>query len=69
MRKVIMDIVFQFVIIFIGFAFAWIPMLAWNYGIHSIFPTVFPKIGYFQAFFLQLLFTGIFSRPQFHNKE
>lgn len=38
------------------FAFAWVPMLAWNYGIHVIFPQT-PVIGYFTAFWLFVAIT------------
>ena len=68
MKEILTSIIVQLVIVVVGFAFAWIPMLSWNYGIHSIFPATFPEINYFQAFWLSLLFAGIFSRPQFHNK-
>ncbi len=32
-----------------SFAFAWIPMLGWNHGIHTMWPDT-PVIGYWTAF-------------------
>lgn len=49
-------------------AVAWIPMLAWNHGIHSIFPQV-PSINYWQAFWLSNLSSWIIHRPEYKAKE
>ena len=50
-------------------AFAWLPMLGWNHGLHEVYPNLFPEISYMQTFFILMAVGGLFSRPQFHNKD
>lgn len=50
------------VMIVLGIALAWVPMLAWNHGIHSIFPSL-PEIGYWQAFWLELGLNYLLVKP------
>ena len=66
--KVVNEIAWSLILPVVGLAFAWIPMLCWNYGLHAVFPQV-PTVTYMQMFAIQLLFMSVFSRPQYHSKE
>lgn len=50
-------------------AFAWVPMLAWNNGLHSVFPTVFPKIGFWQAFWMSIFLGWVIHKPTVNTKD
>lgn len=70
MKKIITDVVTDLIRPIFTLAFAWIPMLCWNYGLHSVFPQI-PTVTYMQIFTISLLVGHIFSRPQFNtiNRE
>lgn len=53
MKKIITEIFIIPLNFLVSFAFAWVPMLAWNNGVHVVFPNT-PVIGYFTAFWLCL---------------
>ena len=54
MNEPTIKIIHALVIIPICFAFAWIPMLAWNNSVAQMFE-VLPEITYIQAFWLSAL--------------
>lgn len=68
MKDLVTLIVYLIVFPLVYLAFAWMPMLGWNLGLHSIFP-VLPVVTYMQAFWASLLMGSLFSRPQFHKKD
>jgi len=51
MKKVLTELLLIPLNFFMSIAFAWIPMLGWNLGVVTIFPSL-PKIGYMTAFWL-----------------
>ena len=53
MKRIITEIILVPVCFLIGIAFAWVPMLAWNHGLHVIFPNL-PLIGYWTAFWISV---------------
>lgn len=53
----------------VGIAFAWVPMLGWNLGLHSVFPTIVPKIGFWQAFWMTVFFGWVIHKPTVSVKD
>ncbi len=68
MKKNIAIIIYALMQIPLYFAFAWIPLIAWNYGLHAVFPQI-PTVNYIQIFLISLLVGHIFSRPQFNDLD
>lgn len=62
-KNLVMFPVFFIVMLVMGLCFAWVPMLGWNLGLHSVYPEVFPKITYWQAFWIAVLLGWVTNRP------
>ena len=58
MKRLLTEIVIIIVSFPICFAFAWVPMLAWNFGVGVVFPQL-PKIDYVTAFWFALGLTYV----------
>ena len=56
------------VLFLLALSFAWIPMLGWNRGLHSVFPNI-PHISYWQAFWLSVLSGWIIHRPTIYSNK
>lgn len=69
MKAIIMLVAFFIVVPIVLFIFAWVPMLGWNYGLHVVYPNLFPVITYWQAFWMSLVLGTLIKSPTITYKD
>lgn len=62
LKKMAFELVFIPILLLFNLAFAWLPMLAWNHGVHVAFPNT-PEIGYWTAYWLSMGLGYLTTKP------